>query len=408
MRLSVWLGIVLLCAACAQQPVLTGLDRVGEYAELFQGKRIGIVTNHTAYDSKGQHIADVFAAMPQVQVTALFGPEHGIRGDAEAGADIDSSKDITRKVPVFSLYGRTTKPTPEMLENVDVLVFDIQDVGARFYTYIWTMARCMEAAAENGKVFVVLDRPNPINGRDVQGNILEMEYATFVGLYPIPVRHGMTIGELAQMFNGEGWLAGGVKADVHVVSMQGWRRDMWFDQTGLQFRAPSPNIPDFATTVVYTGTCLFEGVNISEARGTLQPFMQFGAPWLESRRLADALNGLQLAGVRFKPIEFTPLDIPGKAMNPKYENQVCSGLRLEVTDRDVFYPYLSAIRMLMTIKSISGDSLTWRSNHFDRLCGAGEVRRIISTNGNIDSLRQSWQQGINQFILQRERYLLHQ
>ncbi|MBN2270849.1 MAG: DUF1343 domain-containing protein, partial [Sedimentisphaerales bacterium] len=249
-----------LCTCCAA--VKTGLDNVASYENLFRGKRIGIITNHTACDGRGRHITDVFADMPGVKITALFGPEHGIRGTEAAGKTIESQSE-DGDIPVYSLYGKTNKPTADMLRDVDVLVFDIQDVGARFYTYTYTMSLAMEAAAENGKRFVVLDRPNPINGLTVEGNILEPKFTSFVGLYPIPVRHGMTVGELAKMFNEQGWLKGGVKADLVVVPMQGWRRGDWYDRTGLRFIKPSPNMIDLETAVVYPGLCLLEGTNVS-------------------------------------------------------------------------------------------------------------------------------------------------
>ena len=250
--------------------VRTGLDNVGEHKDLFQGKRLGIIANHTSYDSQGKYIVDVLRAMEGVRVVALFSPEHGLRGLEEAGAKVGNETDPVTGLPVYSLFGKISKPTPQMLADVDVLVFDIQDVGARFYTYLYTMSLAMEAAAENGKRFVVLDRPNPINGVQLEGPVLEPKFATFVGLYPIPVRYGLTVGELARMINGEGWLAKGVKADLTVVPLTGWRRDMWFDQTGLRFIKPSPNMPDLETAALYPGLCLLEGTNVSEGRGTAQ------------------------------------------------------------------------------------------------------------------------------------------
>jgi len=410
MRVIFIIYFSILLGACSERTgrVSTGLDRVSEFAGVFKGKRIGIITNHTGYDRQDRYIADVLAALPDVSLIALFGPEHGIRGTAEAGEEIDSSDDITRKIPVYSLYGSTNKPTSGMLANLDALVFDIQDVGARFYTYIWTMARCMEAAAENGKEFIVLDRPNPINGRDVQGSMLEPEFATFVGLYPIPVRHGMTVGELARMFNGEGWLENGVKVKLTVVPMKNWKRDMWYDETGLSFRSPSPNIPDFITTIVYTGTCLIEGLNVSEARGTTAPFMQIGAPWLKDKKLDEALNRFHLTGVQFKSAEFIPQNLPGVAVHPKYEGKVCYGVRLEITDRDSFYPFFTAVRMIQTIQNISGDSLSWRENHFDRLCGTSSVRKAIMENADLNALQQSLHEAAQAFVKKRQPYLLYE
>ncbi|MHC4745057.1 MAG: exo-beta-N-acetylmuramidase NamZ family protein, partial [Planctomycetota bacterium] len=270
--------------------VKTGLDNIASYHEMFRGKRVGIITNHTGCNSAGRHITDVFAEMEGVKVTALFGPEHGIKGSKAAGEKIDSEAGEAEDIPVYSLYGKTLKPTPEMLKNVDVLVFDIQDVGARFYTYTYTMSLAMEAAAENRKRFVVLDRPNPINGLTVEGSVLEPRFASFVGLYPIPVRHGMTVGELALMFNRQGWLKGGVRADLVVVSVGSWRRGDWYDKTGLRFIKPSPNMTDLNTAIVYPGLCLLEGTNVSEGRGTRKPFLQFGAPWIDAGELAARLN----------------------------------------------------------------------------------------------------------------------
>ncbi|MEL6823609.1 MAG: DUF1343 domain-containing protein, partial [Calditrichota bacterium] len=312
--------VFILLSACSKQPVptslQTGLDNLELHYELFAGKRVGIITNHTAYDSKGIHIVDRFAALENVEITALFGPEHGIRGSGEAGEKIDSENDPVRNVPIYSLYGATRKPTREMLENVDILVFDIQDIGARFYTYIYTMSNAMEAAVEHGKSFVVLDRPNPINGSDVQGNILQSEFATFVGKFPIPVRHGMTTGELAKLFNESGWLGGGVKADLTVVPLTNWTRSQWYDETGLSFIKPSPNMPSLEAATVYPGTCLLEGIKINEGRGTETPFLVLGAPWINADSLTERLNKLELRGVKFQPHRYTPIAIEDASTNP--------------------------------------------------------------------------------------------
>ena len=290
------------CAASVQ----TGLDRVTAHRALFQGKRVGVIANHTAYDSQGTFIVDVFREMPGVQVVALFSPEHGLYGTADAGASIDSQTDPASGLPVRSLYGQTRKPTPDMLRDLDLLVFDIQDIGARFYTYVYTMSLVMEAAAEQGKAFVVLDRPNPIDGRTLEGPILESQFATFVGLYPIPVRHGMTAGELARLFNGQGWLANGTQVDLAVVPMQGWQRDIWYDQTELTFRKPSPNMPDLQTATVYPGLCLLEGTNVSEGRGTPRPFRQFGAPWLDSKAATASSRSGPASSSSTNSIAWTP------------------------------------------------------------------------------------------------------
>ena len=338
--------------------------------------------------------------MPGVEVTALFGPEHGIYGLAEAGVKVADEKDDRFGIPVYSLYGKTAKPTTEMLKDVDVLVFDIQDIGARFYTYIYTMAYAMEAAAENRKTFVVLDRPNPINGVTVQGNILEKDFATFVGLYPIPARHGMTVGELARMFNDQGWLKHGVKANLTVVPIQGWRRDMWYDRTGLKFIKPSPNMPNLKTATVYPGLCLLEGTNISEGRGTNKPFLQFGAPWIDSKKLVNNLNRLNLRGIRFEPVSFTPT-------SSKHKGQLCRGAEIIITDRNRLSPYSAGIQIVNTLYKMYPDRFEWRQRHFDRLCGTSSIRNTIIAGKSIDELKTGWQDKLGAFLKIRKHYLLY-
>jgi len=384
-----------LCTCCAA--VKTGLDNVASHERLFRGKRVGIITNHTACNSAGRHITDVFADMEGVRITALFGPEHGIRGTEAAGKKVDSE---TGDVPVYSLYGKTTKPTAKMLRDVDVLVFDIQDVGARFYTYTYTMSLAMEAAAENGKRFVVLDRPNPINGLTVEGNILEPKFASFVGLYAIPARHGMTVGELAKMFNEQGWLKGGVKADLATVPMQGWRRSLWYDETGLRFIKPSPNMTNLKTAAVYPGLCLLEGTNVSEGRGTGKPFLQFGAPWIDSGDLTAQLNKLNLPGMRFQPVSFTP-------SASKYAGERCHGAEITITQRDLLEPYWAGIVIVNEIHRMYPDNFEFRAGHFDRLCGTADVRNAITNGSSVQRLRENWQAGLKTFLQIRKIYLLY-
>jgi len=393
------LGLFVTLAVC-QGSVKTGLDRVGAYKEVFQGKRLGIITNHTGYDSNGRFVVDVFRGMTGVTVAALFSPEHGLWGKEQAGEKVDSYKDPVYNLPVYSLYGQTQKPTPEMLRNIDVLVFDIQDVGARFYTYVYTMSLAMEAAAENGKRFVVLDRPNPINGDCIEGNVLDPAVASFVGLYPIPVRHGMTVAELAKMFNGQGWLAGGVKAELVVIPMEGWRRRMWYDQTGLRFIKPSPNMPDLETAAVYPGLCLLEGTNVSEGRGTDKPFLQFGAPWIDSQLLAERLNRLNIAGMRFEPAKFTP-------GSSKYQGLECHGVRIVVTDRDRLEAYYSGVRIVDEIARLYPRDFQWKAAHFDRLCGTSTIREAITSQRSLDELRNKWQPALESFRKIRDKYLIY-
>ena len=379
---------------------MTGLDRVDLYKEVFEGRRLGIITNHTAYDRDGKFIVDVFKNMKGVTITALLSPEHGLWGTAPDGKKIDNQTHPVYNLPVYSLYGKTRKPTSDMLRNIDVLIFDIQDIGARFYTYIYTMSLAMEAAAENGKTFVVLDRPNPINGKSVQGNILEPVLASFVGLYPIPVRHGMTAGELAKMFNGQGWLAGRIKAELIVIPMDGWRRRMWYDRTHLRFIKPSPNMPDLETAAVYPGLCLLEGTNVSEARGTTMPFRQFGAPWIDSKLLAERLNALNLPAMRFEPVRFTPT-------SSKYKGRECHGVRILVTDRDRLTPYSSGVRIVNEICRMYPDRLEWKTAHFDRLCGTSKIRNAIAGRSSLDVLQNKWQAELESFLEIRARHLIY-
>lgn len=398
MRLSALLSIMLL-SGCQGQ-VQTGLDNLGEYRQLFSGKRIGIITNHTGYNSQGKHIIEVFRDFNDVTVTALFSPEHGIYGAEAEGKEIISATHPVYGVPVHSLYGKTLKPTPQMLKDIDILIFDIQDIGARYYTYIYTMALAMEAAAENNKRFIVLDRPNPINGLKVEGNILKKEFASFVGLYSIAVRHGMTVGELAKMFNEERWLANGVKAELTVIPMKGWRRHLWFDRTGLSFTKPSPNMPNLETAIVYPGLCLLEGTNISEGRGTDMPFRQFGAPWIDSEKLAAQLNKLNLAGICFEATSFMPT-------SSKHKGQKCYGVKIIITNRDSFEPFWSGVRIVSEIYRMYPDSFQWRSEHFDHLCGTSEIREAITKGAPLEKLKERWQAELQPFLKIRAKYLLY-
>lgn len=404
--------VILFLVACRpSQPtaqVKTGLDRVDKYRTLFSGKRIGIITNHTAYNHSGQHIIDVFTALPDVQVTALFGPEHGIRGKQAAGKKVDDSLHENGNIPVYSLYGKIRQPTDAMLANVDVLVFDIQDIGARYYTYVYTMALAMESAARKGIPFVVLDRPNPINGNDVEGNLLEPEYATFVGLYPIPVRHGMTIGELAQMINSEKWLKDERQAELHVIPMQGWKRDMWYDQTGLQWRAPSPNMPDLHVATVYPGTCLFEGTNVSEGRGTYEPFRRIGAPWTTIEEFNYINKVLVMPGVRFGPIKFVPHSIPSMSPNPKLADRELFGVMVTVLDRSVFRPYLTGIALVKYFHDADPEKFEWKKSHFDRLCGTSKIREFIEQGSTLEEIRRWIDRDTESFKKMRVPYLLYQ
>lgn len=389
--------------SCSDKPVLTGLDQIDEFKHLFTGKRVGLIANHTAVDSHGQTILQRFQQLPGIKVTALFGPEHGFLGQAAAGDTIGHHQ--IKNIPVYSLYGATTKPTPVMLANVDILVYDIQDVGTRYYTYISTMGLAMEAAADLHIPFVVLDRPNPIGGKLVQGAWLDSSRASFVGKYPVPVRHGLTSGELAQMISGEGWLGENRRLNLTIIAAKNWKREMLYDESGLKFIPPSPNMPSLETALLYPGTCLFEGTNLSEGRGTTKPFALIGAPWLDSEKILEEtghMNGLTLSDT-----SFIPHDLPGKASHPKWENRLCNGIYVNITNRHEADPFLLAIRLLEVIQKIHPDSLEWRPAHFDRLAGSPLWREAISRRQATDSLWQKAEAEIHHFYDWRKKYLLY-
>lgn len=405
------LALLLCVVGCSPRPdarVKTGADVLFENRiDLIKGKRVGLVTNHTAILSDGRHLADALHTHPDVELVVLFGPEHGIRGDAPDGAAIRDSVDQSTGVPVYSLYGAVRKPTPEMLRSVDVLLFDIQDIGARFYTYISTMSYAMEAAAEQSIPFVVLDRPNPIRGTWAEGFLRVDTLSSFVGLHPIPIAHGMTVGELALLFNGQKWLSGGVSALLTVVPMENWTRDLWYDETGLQWVRPSPNMATLSTAVVYPGTCLLEGTNLSEGRGTERPFEMLGAPFVDGARWAERLNGAGLPGVSFEPVTFTPRAIPNVTNNPKYRDLECRGIFITVTDRDRFEPVRTGVHILAAAKELFADSLKWRQSSIDRLAGTPELRLKLDAGVAPEAIVAGWRDGAGRFLEMRKPYLLY-
>lgn len=340
--------------AAAENRLKLGIERLSEYRTIFAGKRVGLITNQTGIDAEGTPSAVLLSR--SAQLTALFSPEHGIQGNEREGASIGHSADPRTGLPVYSLYGNTKRPTPEMLKDIDILCFDIQDVGARFYTYISTMAYAMEECARHKKQFVVFDRPNPIGGA-VEGNMLELEYRSFTGYFPIVQRHGMTVGELALLFNTEY----DIHCDLTVIPMEGWNRETYFDELPLLWVPPSPNIPSPQTALVYAGVCLFEGTNLSVGRGTTMPFQYLGAPYIDAYRLADQLNRLGMAGVRFLPAFFTPsLSL--------YAGQLCGGVQIAVADRRSFAPVKTAVALFYELKRLYPNKFTI-TNAGKKYCG---------------------------------------
>ena len=386
--------------------VASGLERILDDDRALRGRRVGLIANPTAVDFELRHAADLLAARSGVTLTALFGPEHGVRGDAQDMIGVGAAVDARTRLPVHSLYGHdaaSLAPTAAMLDDVDVLVYDVQDVGSRYYTFVWTMVLAMRACARAGKAFVVLDRPNPIGGALVEGGAIAPGHDSFVGLVSCPNRHGLTAGEIAR------WRAAEEQLDLEleVVGMTGWRRDMMFGDTGLPWVMPSPNMPTVDTALVYPGMCLVEGSELSEGRGTTRPFELAGAPELDGHALAEALA--ELPGARFRPVTFTPTF-------QKHAGQSCGGVQIHVTDARTFRPYLTGVAWLRAARGLLGDRFAWRTRAYefvdtipaiDLLTGSAQVREGIDAGASIADLAASWAVAEGEFVDARRPHLLY-
>jgi uncharacterized protein YbbC (DUF1343 family) len=404
-------------------PVKLGDEVLFEkHLDLIRGKRVGLITNPTGLDGRLDSIIEIFRAHPDVKLVALYGPEHGVRGNAQAGEYVPFYFDEHLQLPVFSLYGQTHKPPADMMTNIDeymrsfdtqhagkkveagmmqsveVMVFDLQDVGTRVYTYIATMAYAMQAAADADIPFIVLDRPNPINGVAMDGPILEYpEYSSFIGLYPIPLRHGMTAGELARLFNAK-FLP--KKCRLTIVPMENWTRAEWFDETSLPWVLPSPNLPTPASATVYPGQVILEGTNLSEGRGTTKPFEMFGAPWIDGFVLAKKLNELNLPGVKFREVWFTPTF-------SKFSGQQCGGCQLHVTNRNAYQPIATTLALLAVVKQTYGDQLELHTRYFDKVMGTSAVREALERGEPVEKIVAGFNPGLADFARLREPFLLY-
>ncbi|MPL69256.1 hypothetical protein SDC9_14992 [bioreactor metagenome] len=379
------------------ETVKLGIDNIDKYLHVFAGKRVGLITNATGMNSKFESTIDVLYA--KTNLVALFSPEHGIRGAAAAGDKVGNLTDAKTGLPVHSLYGATKKPTAQMLANIDVLAFDIQDVGARPYTYIYTLAHAMQSAKEQGKTVVVFDRPNPIGGVEVEGGVIKPGYESFIGLYPIPSRHGMTVGELARLFNSEF----NIGCDLAVVKMTGWNRTMYFDDTGLPWVMTSPNIPTPATALVYPGMGLFGGTNVSEGIGTTRPFEFVGAPWLDADFLTWRLNRLELPGVIFRPAYFTP-------QYGLYKGEQCAGVQLHVVDHRAFKSVKTAIHILYQVKDLGGEHFKFKrpnghDGSIDLIAGDDSLRTGLLTQ---EELLDGWAAEAEHFTTVAKQYYLYE
>ena len=385
--------------------VRLGSDLLLESHDL-DGRRVGIVCNPASVDAELRHIVDRLAAHPAVRLAAIFGPQHGFRSDVQENMiESGHSRDDVRRVPIYSLYSETRAPTAEMLRDLDVLVIDLQDVGTRIYTYIYTMANCLIAARAHGVKVIVCDRPNPIGGIGVEGPVLVHGFESFVGQYPIPMRHGMSIGEVARLFNDHF----AIGADLAVQPMAGWRRDMYSDATGVPWVLPSPNIPTVDSAVVYPGTVLFEGTNVSEGRGTTRPFEIVGAPWAGSEDFAAAMNRLDLPGVRFRPVVFEPTF-------HKHAGISCGGCQIHVRDRAQFLPVETGVALTCAFRAASPERFGWRDPPyeyeqeklpFDILAGSSELREQIERGIPARTIARSWEDAVQSFKAIREKFLLY-
>jgi len=426
-------AIIILAPACKNKKdivlpyekknVVPGIEIfLKSHLDLAKGKRVGLITNPTGVASNLKSVIDLFYENHEINLVALYGPEHGVRGNAQAGEYVSFYIDDKYNIPVFSLYGQSKKPEAGMLKNIDeymrsfdtisagkvpetsmvesadVLIFDIQDVGTRIYTYIATMAYCMQACAENGVDFIVLDRPNPINGEDMEGPLLEYpKYSSFVGLYPIPIRHGMTVGELAEYFNDK-FLE--KKVNLKVIPMQGWERKMWYDETSLPWVIPSPNMPTLDTATVYPGQVFLEGTNISEGRGTTKPFEVFGAPWIDGHKLVKKLNELSLEGIKFREAWFSPVF-------SKYKGELCGGAQIHVIDRKQYRSFETSLYIIKTVMNMYPSHFKFHDEYFDKIMGTSKVRQAIEKGSDIKDIIKSYQQELDNFSELRKPYLLY-
>ena len=382
--------------------VLTGVDVLAaEGPGVLRGLRVGLITNHTGEDRTGRSTIDVLAALPDVRLVALFGPEHGIRGAADAGARVADGRDDRTGLPVYSLHDATKAPTAAELADVDALVFDMQDIGTRYYSYPWTMVMAMQAAAREGVRFVVLDRPDPINGVAMQGNVASGP-PSLLGMYPVPMRHGLTVGEIARLAADRL----DIDVDLTVVRMSGWRRDMWYGDTGLPWIAPSPNMPSIESALHYPGTCLFEMTSLAVGRGGPTPFQQIGAPWLDHVELARRLNALELPGVRFDTTTFAAVNPQSQSHLGEQNPGVRRGVRFIATDVTTYDPTRAAIAALVEIRRMHPDRLEFTQN-FDLLAGTPRVREQIVSGASAAEITADWDAQLAAFARLREPYLLY-
>jgi uncharacterized protein YbbC (DUF1343 family) len=381
-------------------------ELLAKRGDLLRGARVGLICNQASVDHKFNHSADLCRAQSDFKLTALFGPQHGIRGEAQDNMiESPHTFDAETGLPVYSLYSETREPTEAMLEGIDAFVFDMQDVGCRIYTFVYTLANCMRAAQKYGKRVVVCDRPNPIGGEKVAGNVLEPEYASFVGQFPLPTRHGMTVCELAKMFR-ERW---GIDCELELVLMEGWTRELWFDETDAEWVMPSPNIPTLQSATVFPGTVHLEGTQMSEGRGTTRPFELIGAPYIDAPKYKRELDLLGLPGVHFRANSFQPTF-------QKHAGRACGGVQIHVTDRAQFEPVITGIATIKVARDLYPEQFMWKQppyeyvydrNPFDVIAGTAALRESLERGDSLSTLEDSWNDKLKEFMKDRADFLLY-
>lgn len=381
-------------------------ELLSKRGDLLRGARVGLICNQASIDHEFNHSADLCRAQNDFKLTALFGPQHGIRGEAQDNMiESPHTFDAETGLPVYSLYSETREPTEAMLEEMDAFVFDMQDVGCRIYTFIYTLANCMRAAQKYGKRVVVCDRPNPIGGEKVAGNVLEPEYASFVGQFPLPTRHGMTVCELAKMFR-ERW---GIDCELELILMEGWTRELWFDETDAVWVMPSPNIPTLQSATVFPGTVHLEGTQMSEGRGTTRPFELIGAPYIDASKYKRELDLLGLPGVHFRANSFQPTF-------QKHAGRACGGVQIHVTDREQFEPVMTGIAAIKVARDLYPEEFLWKQppyeyvydrNPFDVIAGTASLRESLERGDSLNALEDSWGGDLKEFMKERANFLLY-
>lgn len=405
--ISVFLLVSVSCSSQTKpEKVLFGSDVfVSENIEQLRNKKVALVANQASVLSNGTNLLDTLKSLG-INISVVFTPEHGFSGKFAAGEFVEK-ENIDHGFKSYSLYGKTKTPTPEMLKNTDIIIFDLQDVGVRFYTYISTMFYVLQSAAENNKKVIILDRPNPLSGNKLSGSVLQEDLKSFIGIAPISLIHGMTIGELANLFVTENYIQTSVKPDLEIIRMKNWKREFYWDDINANWIPTSPNIPDFETVLIYPAACLLEGTDVSEGRGTEHPFKLIGAPFIDPGNLIDELDQSGIGGCELTPGEFMPISIPGKSVNPKFENKLCKGINIKITDKKKFDQLDFGTKLLITLHKLYPEDFEFIPAHFDHLTGDKKIREMIEGNQDVNSVIDYINRQSESFKSTREKYLLY-